>query len=198
MRVATATVTNGASPVTVGQVQFKVDGANVGSPVAVNASGVATLTTTAIPLGPQSITATYSGSSNYLTSTSNTVSILIYGYPTGGGTGLIGTAVVAELLGHGHALGRDGTPHRQVADDALALAQRRHGAHLDGQRDGFEAHRRHVAARKLRALYAGRRGMVFSWAFWLCSHGTAARHRQTLDGIRPELKPCGVDLMPPD
>ncbi len=60
--VATATVTNGASPVTVGQVQFKVDGANVGSPIAVNASGVATLSVFKPTGGPYSVTADYLGS----------------------------------------------------------------------------------------------------------------------------------------
>jgi hypothetical protein len=41
-------------------------------------------------MGPQSITATYSGSSNFTGSGSNSVSILIYGYPAGGGTFVIG------------------------------------------------------------------------------------------------------------
>ena len=87
----TATVVSVApgSGVPNGTVTFTVGSTVLGTST-VNASGVAVLATTAIPIGPQSITATYSGSSNYITSTSNTVSTLIYGYPVGGGTFVIG------------------------------------------------------------------------------------------------------------
>src|SRR5207302_3086811 len=45
---------------------------------------------TTLAVGPHSITATYSGSSNYLTSNANSVSVLIYAFATGGGTFVIG------------------------------------------------------------------------------------------------------------
>ena len=72
-----------------GTVTFNL-GATVLGTALVNGSGVAVLTTTAIPLGPQSITSTYSGSSNFIGSASSAVSVLVFGYPTGGGTFVIG------------------------------------------------------------------------------------------------------------
>ncbi len=72
-----------------GTVTF-MDGLTVLGTSNVNAAGVAVLAPSSMAVGPHSITATYSGSSNHLTSGSNAVSILIYGYPTGGGTFAIG------------------------------------------------------------------------------------------------------------
>ncbi len=53
----TATVTGGAS----GSVQFQDNLTNIGSPVAVNASGVATYTTSALDAGSHSLTAVFTG-----------------------------------------------------------------------------------------------------------------------------------------
>ncbi|TDN93246.1 Ig-like domain-containing protein [Microbacterium sp. BK668] len=64
----TATVTAAGSPVTAGTVSFSVDGAPQGAPVAVNASGTATFTTSALAEGTHLVTATYSGSTGFLTS----------------------------------------------------------------------------------------------------------------------------------
>ena len=80
--VATATVTDaGSAPITSGQVQFKVDGANVGSPVAVNASGVATLSIFKATGGPYAVTADYLGSTvggtSYAASTSPAASFSV-------------------------------------------------------------------------------------------------------------------------
>ena len=72
-----------------GTVTFN-DGSTTLGTAAVNGAGVAVFTTTSLAVGPHSITATYSGSSNYLTSAAGAVSQLIYGYPTGGGTFVIG------------------------------------------------------------------------------------------------------------
>ena len=63
----TATVSGAVTPT--GSVQFKDNGANLGSPVALNGSGVATLTTSALTLGNHTITADYSGDGNLLAST---------------------------------------------------------------------------------------------------------------------------------
>ena len=63
----TATVTSGAGTPT-GTVQFKDNGNNLGAPVALNASGVAQFTTSALTTGTHTITADYSGDANFLTS----------------------------------------------------------------------------------------------------------------------------------
>jgi uncharacterized delta-60 repeat protein len=66
----TATVTSpngeGTPP---GTVQFKVDGTNLGSPVTLNASGSASVSTTTIPFGMHTVTAVYGGDTNFNTST---------------------------------------------------------------------------------------------------------------------------------
>jgi hypothetical protein len=65
----TATVTSSAGTPT-GTVQFKVGGTNLGSPVALNASGTASVSTTTLPLGTAHIvTAVYGGDTNFNTST---------------------------------------------------------------------------------------------------------------------------------
>ena len=63
----TATVTSAAGTPT-GSVQFKADGANLGSPVLLSAGGVATLTTSAPPAGNHTVTAEYGGDANFATS----------------------------------------------------------------------------------------------------------------------------------
>ena len=64
----TATVKAGASAVTTGTVQFADNGVDVGSPVALNGSGQATFSTSALSEGTHAIRATYSGSTGFLTS----------------------------------------------------------------------------------------------------------------------------------
>ena len=63
----TATVTGVLIPT--GAVQFKDNGNNLGAPVALNASGKAQLTTSALTAGNHTITADYSGDANLLAST---------------------------------------------------------------------------------------------------------------------------------
>jgi hypothetical protein len=63
----TAKVTGAVTPT--GTVQFKDNGANLGSPVALNGSGVAQLTTSTLTAGNHTITADYSGDGNLLPST---------------------------------------------------------------------------------------------------------------------------------
>ena len=64
----TATVTSSAGTPT-GTVQFKDNGVNLGSPVTLNGSGVAQLTTATLAAGGHPITADYSGDGNFNTST---------------------------------------------------------------------------------------------------------------------------------
>jgi len=52
-----------------GTVQFKDNGGNLGSPITLNAGGVAQFTTTSLSTGTHTITADYSGDGNFLTST---------------------------------------------------------------------------------------------------------------------------------
>lgn len=63
----TATVTSTAGVPSNG-VQFKVDGINQGAPVALNASGVATFNTGSLTPGTHTVTADYSGDSNFAAS----------------------------------------------------------------------------------------------------------------------------------
>ena len=67
-----------------GTVQFKDGGTNLGSPVAVNANGVASLSAPALSIGSHSITAVYSGTANFLSSTSNTVIQVVHPKSTAG------------------------------------------------------------------------------------------------------------------
>ncbi|MGU3643928.1 Ig-like domain repeat protein [Microbacterium sp. C23T] len=62
----TATVTAGGNPVTTGSVAFTADNAALGAPVALNASGQATVTTSALAEGTHAILATYAGSTGFL------------------------------------------------------------------------------------------------------------------------------------
>lgn len=64
----TAAVRAGGSAVTAGTVQFSSDGDDIGSPVALNGSGNAALTTSALTEGTHLIRATYSGATGFLTS----------------------------------------------------------------------------------------------------------------------------------
>jgi hypothetical protein len=68
----TATVTSGAGTPT-GMVQFKVDGSNSGAPVALNASGVATFSTSSFGVGTTSVAAEYLGDANFTGSTGSLV-----------------------------------------------------------------------------------------------------------------------------
>jgi hypothetical protein len=63
----TATVASGAGTPT-GSVQFRVDGANVGAPFALNGSGVAAFSTNSLTAGPHTITADYNGDANFTVS----------------------------------------------------------------------------------------------------------------------------------
>jgi hypothetical protein len=60
-----------------GSVQFQVDGANVGSPVGLS-GGVATFTTSTLPVGPHTITALYSGAPLFLASSGSVVQYVEY------------------------------------------------------------------------------------------------------------------------
>ncbi|MDX6406725.1 MAG: trimeric autotransporter adhesin [Blastocatellia bacterium] len=64
----TATVTSTAGTPT-GTVQFKDGGASIGSPQALNGSGVATFSTSSLTAGIHTITADYSGDPNFIAST---------------------------------------------------------------------------------------------------------------------------------
>lgn len=64
----TARVRSGGSAVTSGTVQFSADGTSLGSPVALNGSGDATLTTSSLTEGTHLIRAIYSGATGLVTS----------------------------------------------------------------------------------------------------------------------------------
>ena len=60
-----------------GTVQFTVDGANVGGPVALDLTGRATLTTTTLARGTRTIVGIHSGSASYGTSTGTRIQIVV-------------------------------------------------------------------------------------------------------------------------
>lgn len=72
----TATVAGGGPAKPTGTVQFKADGANLGSPVTL-ANGVATLSTTALAVGQRTITAAYAGDGNYSGSSSDALAFTV-------------------------------------------------------------------------------------------------------------------------
>ncbi len=72
----TATVTNGADPVTTGTVEFTDGATSLGAPVPLDANGQATLTTSALATGTHTITATYSGTAELATSTGSVVQVV--------------------------------------------------------------------------------------------------------------------------
>jgi hypothetical protein len=68
----TATVTSTAGALT-GTIQFKIDGTNSGSPMTLNGSGVATISTSTLAAGTHTIAADYSGDGNFNTSSGTLV-----------------------------------------------------------------------------------------------------------------------------
>jgi hypothetical protein len=76
---ATVSPAIAAAGTPVGSVQFQVDGANFGAPVALS-GGVATLTTSALSAGPHTITALYSGTPLFLASSGSTVQYVQYNF----------------------------------------------------------------------------------------------------------------------
>ncbi|HLJ96818.1 MAG TPA: Ig-like domain repeat protein [Gemmataceae bacterium] len=62
---ATVLITAPAAGTPTGTVQFQIDGSNVGGAVNVSSSGTAIFSTTALPVGPHTITAKYSGDGNF-------------------------------------------------------------------------------------------------------------------------------------
>ena len=95
----TATV----APAVPGTVQFYNGASAIGSPVTVNASGVATTSTTALPLGTDSLSAVftpattfdYSSSTGNLSYTINSATQTLTPTPTIAGTGAVGTTLTA-------------------------------------------------------------------------------------------------------
>lgn len=73
----TATVTDANGPVGSGTVTFTDNGQALGAAVAVNAQGVATLTTTTLPTSANSLTASYAGNSTDAASTSPAVTVTV-------------------------------------------------------------------------------------------------------------------------
>jgi hypothetical protein len=72
---ASVTSTSGAQPT--GTVQFKVDGANYGSPVTVSGTGTASTSVTGLTTTTHTLSATYSGDSNYAAAGPVSVSITV-------------------------------------------------------------------------------------------------------------------------
>src|ERR1700686_4871640 len=80
-----AVVNNTGGAVPTGTVTFYSSGIQVGMPITLT-GGSATLVTSALAVGTDSITAVYSGDSNNLTDTSNAVSVIVYRDPAANAT----------------------------------------------------------------------------------------------------------------
>jgi hypothetical protein len=91
----TATVT-GSGPTPTGSVTF-MDGSTTLGTVTLNSSGVAAFTTSTLATGTQSITANYSGDSNYAQADSNTVSLAVNQYATASVTPNTGTGTTQQF-----------------------------------------------------------------------------------------------------
>ena len=89
----TLPVLGGTAPT--GTVTFYNGSTSIGAG-AVNASGVATLTTGALPVGANSITAVYGGDTNYGSATSNTVTVTV---AKAGGADTLATSNATSMFG---------------------------------------------------------------------------------------------------
>jgi hypothetical protein len=78
--VTSSTAPNG--PVTSGTITFYDGATQLGGPVSLNSNGVASYTTSTLAVGSHTITAVYSGSTVYLSSTSAAVSQVVMATPT--------------------------------------------------------------------------------------------------------------------
>jgi hypothetical protein len=76
---ATVSGTNPFPGTPTGTVQFTADGSPLGSPVALDASGTATLTTSSLAVGTHHVSAVYSGDGDYAPATGNTVQHVVKG-----------------------------------------------------------------------------------------------------------------------
>lgn len=94
----TAAVSSGGSPVTAGTVTFQ-DGVTVLATSPVNSSGIASYSTSTLPVGVHNITASYGATTDYAASTSSVSQVTITGVvtPTGGGSGY--TQFPATVIG---------------------------------------------------------------------------------------------------
>jgi len=77
-----AATVSGVTAIPTGTVTFYTGTSALGSPVAVNTSGVAVLNTTKLPAGSQSVTAVYGGDVNFKTTTSAALAEVVSPQPT--------------------------------------------------------------------------------------------------------------------
>ena len=91
---ATVTLTATETPATAGSVQFEVGGTDLGSPVAVNASGVATTTTTFATAGTESLSAVFTPTSTSFSGSTGNFSLLVQ---TAGSLPATGSPVVVSF-----------------------------------------------------------------------------------------------------
>jgi len=72
---ATVTAVPPGAGIPAGNVQFKIDGLNVGSPVALNGSGQANYATSSLTAGSHTVAVDYAGNTNFTASTGNTARV---------------------------------------------------------------------------------------------------------------------------
>ncbi len=82
-----------------GTVQFVIDGSNSGSPVALSGGTATSAPISSLPLGSHTVTATYSGDTNFTTSTSSTLTQTVGQASTSiGVTSSVGTSVFGQSV----------------------------------------------------------------------------------------------------
>src|SRR5262249_19843343 len=79
-----------------GNVTFVIDGVGQAPAVALNASGVATFTTSTLPFGTHTVTAVYAGDANFVTSTSNIINQVVLFHTTTALTSSVNPSVFGE------------------------------------------------------------------------------------------------------
>jgi hypothetical protein len=147
-----ATVLSGGTPVTAGSVQFESGGSSIGSPVALNSSGVATATTTFTTAGTDSLTAVFesSNSSQFSNATSNTVSetvsttapntateLITVTLPPSGSFSFTGTANATAPLTENGSTATGTLVPVTVTDDRTGLAPQASPANLANGYNGY-------------------------------------------------------------
>jgi len=118
---AVVSTTSAAVGTPAGSVQFSINGTAAGAPALLGANGQATYTTAALPDGSSSITAVYSGNSNFLSSNSAALSQLVLDFGFTTGSTQSATIFPGQSASFVFAIVPDGTFSRTITFSASGL-----------------------------------------------------------------------------
>ena len=142
-------VTSGSGPAPTGTVQFKVDGANFGSAVTL-ASGAASTNVTGLSVTSHTLSATYSGDTNYAAGGPISVSITVTGTVPPPAVMLVPMMSTANYLrtlvvrGGGYRQSGVGSHRRRPSDGRPERSRSRLARQRQGRADGGIASSRHL------------------------------------------------------